>query len=67
MGGAEREREVTLETMAEKGWELVRGGPWCRVKLARAPSDLAPFVNRREGEVETPVADVATRPANSVA
>lgn len=41
MGGEAMERKVTLEMMREKGWQCVRGGPWCRVKLKRAPADLS--------------------------
>jgi len=31
------EREVTLEYMREKGWERVRGGPWCTPDMENPP------------------------------
>ena len=34
------EKKVTLELMKEHGWEKVRGGPWCRLKLTRPPAEL---------------------------
>ena len=57
LGGRDVETRVTLEIMAEKGWQHVRGGGWCKPVMRRPPSDLTAFVNSREGEVELTVTD----------
>ena len=36
----DKERTKTLEMMKEYGWENVRGGPWCKVNMSRAPKAL---------------------------
>lgn len=35
-----RERDTTLELMREKGWQNVRGGPWCKADLKHPPKCL---------------------------
>ena len=34
------ERRITLEYMAKKGWEKVRGAGWAKPNLQRPPDDL---------------------------
>lgn len=34
------ERETTLDLMREKGWQNVRGGPWCKINMPAPPPDL---------------------------
>lgn len=39
-GGKDVEKETTLQTMRERGWQSVRGHAWCSVHLTRAPAAL---------------------------
>lgn len=34
------ERQITLQWMAKKGWENVRGAGWCKSDLTRPPREL---------------------------
>ena len=36
----ETERQETLRLMLSKGWEHVRGGPWCRIEMNAPPAAL---------------------------
>ena len=67
LGGRDVETRVTLEMMAEFGWQNVRGASWCKPVMKRPPSDLHAVMDRRQGEVQLTAVDSATRPANSVA
>lgn len=37
------EKQKTLEYMKLKGWENVRGGPWCSIDYKNTPSEVARF------------------------
>ena len=43
------ERSVTLELMAQHGWERVRGGPWCSPNMQRPPAQLAELITASAG------------------
>jgi len=47
------ERAQTLQMMRKHGWEKVRGGPWCQVRLSRPPKDLARSCDDQEKLLES--------------
>jgi predicted GIY-YIG superfamily endonuclease len=40
------ERAKTLEYMKLKGWNNVRGGPWCSIEYKKIPSEVEVFCNQ---------------------
>ena len=39
------EKQKTLEYMKLKGWENVRGGPWCSIEYKNVPLEVSKFCN----------------------
>jgi len=37
------EKQKTLEYMKSKGWENVRGGPWCFSEYKNIPVEISKF------------------------
>ena len=46
----ETERQETLRLMLQKGWENVRGGPWCRPEMNAPPAALLELQQQPQGD-----------------
>lgn len=44
-GNKDVEKKKTLEYMKAKGWENVRGGPWCLVEYKAVPSEVQKYLS----------------------
>ena len=44
-GNKDVEKKKTLEYMKARGWENVRGGPWCSVEYKAIPSEVQKYLS----------------------
>jgi len=60
------EKQKTLDYMKSKGWENVRGGPWCCIEYKNIPSEVSKFCNIVKSSPNSPPVDSQNDTSRSI-